>query len=269
MTDVAQLLETRRSRFGRWAGAAFIICGLHVGGGALALMHWVEEEADDVAGALTVEMAPLPALVPVDTPDLAHGPVTEEATQTPEASEKVEDQVVEDIPPVPPSPAPEPEIALPMSHPEKKEEPGKQEEPKEAAPEKESPAEASERQIAMAPPRVEAQPAPASAPSQGQSATTARAHATWQKTVSNHLKRFKRYPEAAHRRGVQGVAVVRFTLDRSGHVITSEIVKSSGSSELDQEGLAMLKRASPLPVPPNEIPDAFLEVYTNIDFDIK
>ena len=78
-----QLLESRRSRIGRWGGAAVIVCALHVGGAALALMQWQEDDADDAAGALTVEMAPLPSAAPVDTPDLAHGPLTQGAAPSP------------------------------------------------------------------------------------------------------------------------------------------------------------------------------------------
>ena len=66
MAEVSQLLESRRLRFGRWAAAALIVCGLHVGGAALAIMHWPADEDDDAAaGALSVEMAPLPAAMPV------------------------------------------------------------------------------------------------------------------------------------------------------------------------------------------------------------
>jgi protein TonB len=263
-----QLLESRRSRIGRWGGAAVIVCALHVGGAALALMQWQEDDADDAAGALTVEMAPLPAAAPVDTPDLAHGPLTQDATQTPKATDKVEEEVVRDIPPVDPSPAPEPEVALPKPQPEKKEEPEK-EEPKEAAAEKQSPAEASEQQIATAPPRVEAQPAPSSAPSPGQAASIARAQASWQKGLVGKLNRFKRYPDAASRRGIKGVAMVRFTVDREGQVVASEVLKSSGSPILDEEALALVKRASPFPLPPNVIPDAFLASDVPIWFGMK
>ena len=268
MTDVSQLLESRRSRFGRWAGAALVVCGLHAGGAALALMHWVAEEAEDAAGALALELSPLPAAVPVDSPDVAHGPLTQDATQTPEASKKVEEQAADDTPPVDPSPAPEPEVALAKPPPEAKLEP-KEEEPKEETPEKQSPAEVSVQQLAAAPPRVDVQPAPSSAPSPGESASEARVQASWQKTLIRHLERFKRYPEVARSRRAQGEVVVTFTLDRSGQVVASRVTKSSGSPALDEEALAVLKRASPLPAPPNEIAGTALDLSLPIHFRIK
>jgi protein TonB len=268
MSDTRQLLESRRSRIGRWGGAAVIVCILHVGGAALALMNWQEED-EEAAGALTLEMAPLPAAGPVDSPEfLAHGPLTQDAPQTPQATDKVEEEVVRDIPPVDPSPAPEPEIALPKPQPEKKEEPEK-EEPKEAAAEKQSPAEASEQQVATAPPRAEAQPAPTSAGSEGLSARLVREQRRWVNALAARIKRFTRYPDAADRRGISGVTVVRFWLDREGQVVASEVLKSSGSPILDQEALATIKRASPYPVPPDGLLDKYLENHSAIWFRMK
>jgi TonB family protein len=50
--------------------------------------------------------------------------------------------------------------------------------------------------------------------------------------VFGHLQRFKRYPSSA--RGAQGVAVVRFVLNRAGAV-----TKSSGNDVLDREALGI------------------------------
>ena len=122
MTDMPRLLESRRSRLGRWAGAAAVVCALHVGGVALALMYWHEAEADDeAAGAMTVELAPLPAVVRVDSPVLPYGPDQQETRLTPQTSKQVVEKVEKDIPRVEPSPAPEPEVALPAPQPEEKE----------------------------------------------------------------------------------------------------------------------------------------------------
>jgi protein TonB len=216
---------------------------------------------------LTVDLAPLPAAVPVDSPDVAHGPLTQEATQTPEASKKVEEQVADDTPPVDPSPAPEPEVALAKPLPEEKEEP-KEEELKEQVSEKQSPADVSVQQLATAPPRVDVEPAPSSAPSQGESARQARAEAAWQQLVIRQLKRNKNYPAAAprDRPGVMGKLIVRFRIDEAGNVIATEITQSSGSPILDKEAMDLLKRVSPLPAPP---PGSMLDYTLPIDFTVK
>jgi periplasmic protein TonB len=80
--------------------------------------------------------------------------------------------------------------------------------------------------------------------------------ATWERALSARLERFKRYPPQAA--GARGVASVVFQIDRRGHVLRSRIVQSSGSSALDEDALAMLKRADPLPAPPDAFPDTQL-----------
>ena len=269
MTDVHRLLESRRRRLGRWAGAAAVVCALHTGGVALALMSCQEEDLDDAGGALTVEMTPLPAAVPVDSPDVAHGPEQQQAKLTHEAAKPVVEKVAKDIPRVEPSPAPEPEVALPKPQPEEKEKPKEKEEPMEAALREQTPQQDADIPVTTAPPRVETQPAGGSAPSQVQPAGFAREHRRWSKAVVDKLERFKRYPDAAQRRGIKGVAVVKFRVDRSGQILSSEIAKSSGSPLLDEEALAVFKRASPLPFPPDEIPDAFLENFMPYGFGMK
>ena len=44
-----------------------------------------------------------------------------------------------------------------------------------------------------------------------------------------------------------------FTIDRKGNVVSSRIEKTSGSTVLDAEALAMVKRAAPLPAPPPDV----------------
>lgn len=52
---------------------------------------------------------------------------------------------------------------------------------------------------------------------------------------------------------LQGVIVVDVTVDRSGKVMRSKIVRSPGIARLDNVVLASLKTASPLPTPPPAI----------------
>ena len=266
MTDVSLLLESRRSRIGRWIAAALVVCGLHAGGAGLAMMYWQEDDAaDDPAGALSVEMVPMPAPTPVNSDDAAVGPDQDATMATPEASKQVVEKVQKDIPPVEPSPTPDPDVVLPKPQPDEKEQP-KEEEAKESVRDKrESPAE-EEIEFTTRQPRVEAQPAPSASPVKGVSPTLARAQATWQKGLIDQLKRYKRYPPDAERRGVRGEVVVRFKVDETGLVIFSEIMKSSGSSILDDEALALVKRASPFHAPP---PGAELDYHLPLKFGVK
>jgi TonB family protein len=64
----------------------------------------------------------------------------------------------------------------------------------------------------------------------------------WQQSLVAHLARFKKYP--AQGGATQGVVSLAFTLDRKGNVVSSRIEKSSGSTVLDDEALAMVKPLS-------------------------
>ena len=228
-------------------------------------MYWPEAEADDDAvGAMTVELAPLPAAIRVDSPEIAHGPLQEEERPTLEAAKEAVQEVEKDIPPVPPSPAPE--VALPRPQ-EEKEKP-KTEQAQEAVMDKERPQQERET-AATAPPRVDAQPVPSSAPSQGLlSPSLARAKASWENALSRQLNRHKRVPKAALGRRGQWEAVVAFTVDRSGRVMSAELKKSTGVPVLDKEALEWLQRTSPFPPPPN-IPEIELYFTQTLKFDVK
>jgi protein TonB len=91
----------------------------------------------------------------------------------------------------------------------------------------------------------------------------ARAMASWQARLVAHLERRKRYPAAALARRAEGVAQVRFAIDRSGRVLSSRLAASSGDPALDAEAVAMVLRASPVPAPP---PDAPLELVAPVKF---
>jgi periplasmic protein TonB len=91
----------------------------------------------------------------------------------------------------------------------------------------------------------------------------------WQTALAAHIERFKRYPAKARSSGEQGIATVAFTIDRQGRLLTSRIVQSSGSATLDQETLAMLVRAQPMPAPPTNIPDNKLSFIVPVRFNIR
>src|SRR5260370_1210429 len=91
----------------------------------------------------------------------------------------------------------------------------------------------------------------------------------WQSALAAHLERFKRYPSAARAQGEQGIAKVAFTIDHEGHLLSSRIVQSSGSPLLDQETLAMLARAQPMPRPPDQLANAELTFVVPVRFNIR
>jgi len=66
-----------------------------------------------------------------------------------------------------------------------------------------------------------------------------------------HLQNYKGFPATAY--GAPGRVIVKFTLERGGDVVSSTVLKSSGNAALDQEALAIVRRAKPFPrFPANE-----------------
>lgn len=109
-------------------------------------------------------------------------------------------------------------------------------------------------------PAAEASPPPPSAaaaanpvPAPVRPAPDPRALPSWQSRLLAHLERNKRYPESARLRGLRGVVVVAFAMDRHGMVTGRSVKNSAGHDILDRAALEMLERAQPLPSPPPEI----------------
>jgi protein TonB len=97
----------------------------------------------------------------------------------------------------------------------------------------------------------------------------ARVAATWETSLVKHLEQFKRYPSDAQSRGEEGVVLLSFTVDRTGHVLAHQIVRGSGHPELDTEVMSMIERAQPLPPFPAEMPDAKLDLTVPIRFSLR
>jgi protein TonB len=65
----------------------------------------------------------------------------------------------------------------------------------------------------------------------------------WQRSLATWLAAHKNYPDEARRRGTEGNVVLRFTVDRSGHVVDVVLVRGAGSSLLDAAAEAMVRNA--------------------------
>jgi periplasmic protein TonB len=68
---------------------------------------------------------------------------------------------------------------------------------------------------------------------------------------------------------VEGVVTLNFRVNRNGHVLAREIVRSSGHPELDKEVFSMIERAQPLPPFPPSMPQDQLNLTVPIRFSLR
>jgi protein TonB len=83
------------------------------------------------------------------------------------------------------------------------------------------------------------------------------------------LQRHKRYPRAALVRGLQGIPTVRFTVARDGTLLSFALERSCGHRLLDDEVLATIQRAAPLPPFPVEMAQAQQEFVVPVRFELQ
>jgi periplasmic protein TonB len=268
----------------RWAICGAVIVLAH-GAIAAAMVNWQDsDEAAEPAAAIVIDFAPVPVAPAIQHMELPPGPeqvmsdaspskpvesleekVEEKVEQKVEAKveqkveEKVETKPLEEPPPEV-APAPNPEVAVQPSPPQEiQQENPKRQEPRAPAPATTAPQAIPQQTAAVA-----------AAPTQGQLIPeNSNAVPTWKTRIVALLERNKRYPESAQAHREQGVAQVFFSLDRKGHVIESRVLRSSGANSLDQEALALLRRAQPFPAPPRELPGEHVDLTVPIRFNLK
>ena len=152
----------------------------------------------------------------------------------------------------------------PVPEPEQKvEEPPQQEEPPPPPP-PEAVAIPEEKPVEQPPPKPVQAAVPARTKGSGSPVSP-----TWETSLVKHLNQFKRYPADAQSRGVEGVVLLSFSVDRTGHVLSHQIVRGSGHPELDAEVTSMIERAQPLPAFPASMTDDKLDLTVPIRFSLR
>ncbi|KYG22198.1 hypothetical protein SE92_19780 [Bradyrhizobium sp. AT1] len=89
--------------------------------------------------------------------------------------------------------------------------------------------------------------------------------AAWRKAVTEHVWRHRVFPPGAI--GQKGDVGVTFVVDRSGKLISSALVESTGFEPLDAAALDMVERSAPLPKPPTEAKDDLQRMTVLMTFD--
>ena len=103
---------------------------------------------------------------------------------------------------------------------------------------------------AMAPP---SSATTAAAPSVLDAVDLAQLQSQYGKIAHRLLNKRKRYPRRAQHRGDEGTVLVTFVVNRHGEVLSYGLKRSSGNTLLDQEALALIQRAQPLPPFPDDL----------------
>jgi periplasmic protein TonB len=236
-----------RTELRRWLASAGFVIAVHACLIAAALFTHAQLDLSGTGSLpMMIDLQSVPPTHDTRKLDVAPGPVMQQA---PAQQEKTATRKPEKESEVPPAPMQQREaVFAPL---ERKENP-------KPAKEKQKRATDKVEQISTPAPRTSA-PSPA--------AQAARANYTGM--LSAHLQRFKQYPAASRSAGEQGVAMLNFTVTRNGAVSSSRLSKSSGSSALDGETLAMIRRAQPLPSFPPEMAQSSLNVTVPIRFAIR
>lgn len=241
----------------RLAAGVLLVVALHAAAVYVAL-NWNKADPgiQSPPAAIMIELAPM-AVSQQSQEEVAPGPQMVQAPEpVPDAPDEPEDaepppvpqveQVVEKLPETPPAPA-EAEVVLPKPEPQKVEEakprPKEPEKPKKEA----KPTRRRAAPVTAAAPRSEAPTAQTTAaPSPGAAAARSAALADWRSRAFSHLNRFKR-PQGSNV-GRPGITI---SISGSGAVTSVSLSRSSGNSVLDGEAVAMARRASPFPAPPD------------------
>jgi periplasmic protein TonB len=218
----------------RWAAAATVVLGIHAAliSGYL-LWHHPDEIGDDTS-AVTVELEPIDSTADANQTDVTPAPQEMiEQKAEPQVERQPDEPKVEEPPPTDTT---MPDIVAPEPKPQEKLE------------EKRPPAPQTAARVKGGAPHV--------APS-------------WQTGLVRHLQQFKRYPSEAQSHGDEGVVLLGFSVDRNGHVLSRHIVRSSGHADLDDEVMAMIDRAQPLPPFPASMPEPKLDLTVPIRFSLR
>lgn len=250
MPDVRQGEEIHGA--GVWAVSAAVMAMLHAGGLVAAVFLHPVARPVLPPPAVMIELAPMPApTVAAPTPaPLPPEPVPFKPVMP--KPREVPPPVVKPVKPALPTPKPKP---VPLS-------PARADAPA-------SPAETSETAAVSPPSQGPSAPVIAPAPVARSAPASQQAAANWYGRLQAHLESRKHYPRAAQSRRQEGVATVRFVLDRQGNVLSATLEKRTGYALLDEESMDLVGRAQPFPPPPPEVTGERIDVSAPIEFFLK
>lgn len=91
----------------------------------------------------------------------------------------------------------------------------------------------------------------------------------WQVKIVKLVAKKQVYPRAAMRKELEGRAKVRVNIDRSGAIVSHEIITPTGEEVFDKEIPKLIERINPLPTPPSELGDDQLSFVLPLSWVIR
>lgn len=98
-----------------------------------------------------------------------------------------------------------------------------------------------------------------------QSGGEATSHSKYLGKLRTHLEKRKVNPRTRQ----VGTAIVRFSVDASGQLLTREIASSSGNKQLDEAAIASIEKAAPFPAMPDDLNREPLVVSVPFRFTVR
>ena len=232
----------------RYGAAAIAIVLLHVALIAAAFFFYHSSAPVGVSiPAILVDLPPAPAAPQIQTEEDGAAPVSQDDEAPPPEPPKTE--TIEQLPPTPVQE--KPVVAAPP-----KVEPKPEPAPAKPQPVKDVKKPIRKQLVEAARAAKAERAAPEATPAISSGASAAAAAASYRALLVAHLLRFKAWPAGAEARGENGRALVAFTVTRNGRVSGARLAKSTGYASLDQEALAWIQRAQPMPSFPAEMREA-------------
>lgn len=259
MSTFAETILSQREESGlrRWGIAAAIVLLAHIG---LLVGFMFVRQSDMPPGTP-------PDAVMINLAPIAVAPPPQEEVDTPPQPEEVQPETPPEPSPVEPQPPqPQQQMAVAPAPTEPDVLPAPQPDVMMAPP---PPPKVAEKPVEKTPPKpvVKHQPKQAKPPARAHQRTnlphaaraaapspgfSGAAVASWKSEIVMRISSVKQYPEEA--RPASGTAVVAFSVNRSGGIMSARLVRSSGSALLDRAAVETVRRANPVPPPPAGVP---------------
>jgi len=243
-----------------WILAALLALALHLGGAALAIAHMRTDDGDSGLGANGAEIAIEMASPKLPDDDLPPGPDTEQQQASPQIVEQKAEVKETDVPKDRPTETEDPDRIVTPNDSKKPED-----DPKIAAVQAEASPEQDAQEATARPTLEESAPEAekARAPNVGIGRDKLRLTANWGRQISAYFKLHQRYPADKNK---STKVTVNLVLSRLGHVVSVDVLGSSGDAAFDEAAISMIRRSDPVPRPPAGLTDDLFNFNLDVNF---